>query len=61
MPKLGNLGNQLLQAAQESDSSIATLITTQKQTIEQERKAKFQKILGKKATFPKQAQKKRIR
>jgi hypothetical protein len=53
------LGSSLVRAAKESDSSLADLITTQKQTIEQEKKAQFRKILGKKTTQRKNFHKKR--
>ncbi len=61
MPQLGNLGSQLLQAAKDSDSNLADLITTQKQTIDQERKAKFRKISGKKPSSRKPPRKKQMR
>lgn len=46
MQALGSLGAQLVQAAKESDSSLATLITTQKSTIENEKKAQLHAIPG---------------
>ncbi|GAK60272.1 hypothetical protein U27_00163 [Candidatus Vecturithrix granuli] len=46
MQALGSLGAQLVEAAKESDSSLATLITTQKSTIENEKKAQFRAIPG---------------
>ncbi len=59
MQELGNLGSRLFQAAQESDSSVAALITTQKQTIEQEGTPKLYAIPGKKATPQRLNRKKR--
>ena len=50
MSQLGVLGTMLAQAAKDSTSSVAELIATQKQTIEQEKtpeKPEFQKIPGK--------------
>ena len=47
MQQLGTLGSRLVQAARESDSAVADLITTQKQSIEQERKAHLTKVAGK--------------
>ena len=47
MPQLGILGNYLVRAAKDSDSSVATVITTQKQTIEKERKARLHKVSAK--------------
>ncbi len=46
MQALGSLGAQLIEAAKESDSSLATLITTQKTTIENEKKARLRAIPG---------------
>lgn len=60
MPELGILGNCLVQAAKESDSSVADLITTQKQTMEQERKTRFRKISGEKTTRGKYFRKNRF-
>ena len=47
MQPLGSLGAQLVEAAKESDSSLATLITTQKDSIENEKKAQLRAIPGK--------------
>lgn len=58
MPQLGTLGNYLVQAARESDSAVATLITTQKQSIENEQKPKL-RLVSEKTTRPKRFEKKR--
>lgn len=47
MQPLGSLGAQLVEAAKESDSSLATLISTQKDSIENEKKAQLRAIPGK--------------
>jgi hypothetical protein len=49
MQSLGNLGSILAQAAKESDSSLAVLITNQKQTIEKEQKTRLQAVSEKNA------------
>lgn len=58
MQTLGSLGAQLVEAAKESDSSLAMLITTQKSTIENEKKAQLHAIPGE-STQRKRPRKKR--
>lgn len=45
MPQLGILGSRLAQAAEQSNSSVATIITAQKNSIETERPVRFQKVV----------------
>lgn len=59
MQHLGTLGSCLVRAAKESDSSVATLITTQRQTIEKEGKPRLHKISGKKTAHDQHSRKKR--
>ncbi len=45
MPQLGILGSRLAQAAEQSDSSVATIIAAQKHSIETERPVRLQKVV----------------
>lgn len=55
--QLGTLGSVLAQAAKDSDSSLADIINTKKQSIEKEQQARLQKVAGKPASQKRPARK----
>ncbi|PIE32536.1 hypothetical protein CSA56_15140 [candidate division KSB3 bacterium] len=59
MPQLGILGSRLAQAAERSNSSVASIITAQKNSIETERPARLQKVVDNTKRPQKRFQKKR--